>query len=198
MTKLEKEYKNVSKQREEILNELKNLEYDEKVCRYKKLRNKNKIFNKMLIDLQLKMEKEKYEKCSHVAVTSKKFYEDIDSHPRTRHGCIKCGLDDSILDDERNYLSIIDKIKYDYIKEHGFKGKNTYSYCDLYLARAIYSKIIEVHPDIDDETLIRYFNWALYNIRNNEVNKERKENRAKRLSLQSKFNKWNANDVVKY
>ena len=69
---------------------------------------------------------------------------------------------------------------------------------DLDLAKAIYSKIKESHPDIDDETARKYFEIALDNIRKIKVNDERKVSRAKRLSLSPKFNKWTGCDVSSY
>lgn len=60
---------------------------------------------------------------------------------------------------------------------------------------AIYLKIEKVHPDIDDETAVKYFAIALNNIQNIEVNNDRKVSRAKRLLLNSNFNRWDGNSV---
>lgn len=57
--------------------------------------------------------------------------------------------------------------------------------CDLDLACEIYSKIKEAHPDIN----------ALDHIRNTKVSDDRKVNRAKRLSLNPNFKRWNASDI---
>lgn len=110
-------------------------------------------------------------------------------------GCIKCGLDDSVLDKKRKWLSFHQKIMYDYLKEKYLKGYKTEIACDLDLAQAIYSKIKEAHSDIDDEMAIKYFKVALDDIRNIKVSDERKTSRAKRLSLNHKFRRWNARDV---
>ena len=69
-------------------------------------------------------------------------------------------------------------------------GIDTKMFCDLDLAKAIYSKIREAHPNIDDETARKYFEIALDNIRNIKVTEERKANRAKRLLLIPGFNRW--------
>ena len=69
-------------------------------------------------------------------------------------------------------------------------GIDTKMFCDLDLAKAIYSKIREAHPNIDDETARKYFEIALDNIKNIKVSDERKTSRAKRLSLSLKFYKW--------
>ena len=110
-------------------------------------------------------------------------------------GCIKCGLDGSVSNQDREYLSFSQKIMYDYLRKHHLRGKETNITCDLELAHAIYSKVKEVHPDINDDTAIGYFEIALNNIRNTKVSEERKTNRAKRLSLGPKFKNWNASDV---
>ena len=75
------------------------------------------------------------------------------------------------------------------------KGVETEVACDLDLAQAIFSKIKEVHPDIDDTTAIKYFEIALDDIRNIKVSDERKVGRAKRLSLKPEFKRWSYDDV---
>ena len=74
------------------------------------------------------------------------------------------------------------------------KGIHSNEICDIKLAKAIYSRIKETHPDIDDETARKYFEIALNDIRNIKVSEKRKINRAKRLSL-GKFNNWHVKDV---
>lgn len=86
---------------------------------------------------------------------------------------------------------------YDYLRKNNcrIKGIETEIACDLDLAQAIYSKIKEAHPDIDDKTAIKYFEIALGDIRNIKVNENRKINRAKRLLLEPSFTRWNGWDV---
>ena len=45
-------------------------------------------------------------------------------------GCIKCGLDDSVLDKKREWLSFHQKIMYDYLKESAIRNekRTAYSY----------------------------------------------------------------------
>ena len=52
---------------------------------------------------------------------------------------------------------------YDYLRKPHLRGKETNITCDLELAYAIYSKIKEVHPDIDADTALGYFEIALNN-----------------------------------
>ena len=75
------------------------------------------------------------------------------------------------------------------------KGKSTDIICDLELATAIYNKILEYYPNIDDDTAIKYLGIALDNIRNIEVSEERKMGRAKRLDLSKNFNRWSSSNV---
>ena len=82
-----------------------------------------------------------------------------------------------------------------YLKSNRFYGLETKVICNIDLAQAICKKIREVYPDIDDKTLVKYFEIALDNIRNIEVSNERKMSRAKRLLLKPNFKKWNAKDV---
>ena len=71
-------------------------------------------------------------------------------------------------------------------------------YCDELLARAIFSKLKEHHPDCTDEELVYYLRVALDDIRNIRVSEERKESRAKRLSLPSAFHSWDGSSVRSY
>ena len=82
--------------------------------------------------------------------------------------------------------------------EEEYLGIDSNLLCDLDLAMAIYKKIKEVHPYIDDELAVKYLEASLHKIRNIEVSDERKENRAKRLSLKPDFNKWTESDVMKH
>lgn len=61
-----------------------------------------------------------------------------------------------------------------------------------------YLNMKELHSDIDDETTIKYLKVTLHNIRKTKATEERKENRAKRLSLKPNFDKWSQCDVSKY
>ncbi len=78
-----------------------------------------------------------------------------------------------------------------FLKEQSFvNDADINTVCDRELAIALYKKIREYHPDIDDKTVIKYFEIALDDIRNIEVSDERKKSRAKRLGLSKDFNRW--------
>lgn len=120
-------------------------------------------------DIQIedkKIRDEEYLSCNHIYISLNNDF----------NICMKCGLVKSFV------------LPPDYCD-----GIYTNILCDIELARAIYSKIKEAHPDIDDETATKYFKVALFDIRNIVVNKDREKSRAKRLSLNPKFNRWNIN-----
>ncbi len=154
---------------------------------------------KHLYDEQLSlyrlMKEEEYNSCKHVLVYSRI---DDDRHEGRSYkysGCIKCGLDNSVLDSNKDYFSSLEKIMYSSLIEQHLTGAHTKILCDLDLAQAIYSKIKQAHPNIDDETAIDYFKVALNDIRNIEVSDARQKNRAKRLSLGPNFRRWTGQDI---
>lgn len=193
MNDLEKEYAKILERREKIQKELKELEEMEIIKRYFRLRLEWDISYNKKHDLYKQIENEKLKSCRHILVNTslggKNRYQNC--------GCIKCGVDTSILEKERSKLNFEDKIKYDYLKENYIRLNATHIgvVCDLNLAMAIYFKIKEYHPGINDETAIYYLKVALNDIRNIKVNYERKESRAKRLSLKPTFDRWNENDI---
>ena len=118
--------------------------------------------------------------------------------------CIKCGLDEGVNYDYYGNLSedeyeamkaYFNKTHFGWLRNLSNEASST-EYCDGELAQAIYKKIKEVHPDIDDKTAIKYFEIALENMRENNITDEQKEKTAKRLSLRRNFNKWNEDDVI--
>lgn len=171
------------------------LREDDRVKKYIELQSKNETLYNEQIALYQELKKEEYSSCNHILVYSEIDYDRYEGRSYKSCGCIKCGLDGSVLSQSREYLPFSQKIMYDYLRKNRLRGKETNITCDLDLAHAIYSKVKEVHPDINDDTAIGYFEIALNNIRNTKVSEERKTNRAKRLSLGSKFKNWNASDV---
>ncbi len=151
--------------------------------------------------LYTQLEFDKFSSCNHIWVNTLCDYDRSEGRSYNYCGCIKCGLDQRVfhfLDyyPDLSLLSLDQEIMYEFMRNHYYKGGiYTKVLCDLDLAKAIYSKIKEVHPDIDDETARKYFEIALDNIRNIKVSEERKISRAKRLSLMPKFNKWAERDV---
>lgn len=195
MSDLKRKYEELKNQREKTIEELNHLREDDRVKRYIELQSKNETLYNEQIALYQELKKEEYSSCNHILVYSEIDYDRYEGRSYKRCGCIKCGLDGSVSSQSREYLPFSQKIMYDYLRKNHLRGKETNITCDLDLAHAIYSKVKEVHPDINDDTAIGYFEIALNNIRNTKVSEERKTNRAKRLSLGSKFKNWNASDV---
>lgn len=195
MSDLKRKYEELKNQREKTIEELNQLREDDRVKRYIELQSKNENLYNEQIALYQELKKEEYSSCNHILVYSEIDYDRYEGRSYKRCGCIKCGLDGSVSSQSREYLPFSQKIMYDYLRKNHLRGKETSITCDLDLAHAIYSKVKEVHPDIDDDTAIGYFEIALNNIRNTKVSEERKTNRAKRLSLGPKFKNWNASDV---
>lgn len=140
--------------------------------------------------------KNEIKSCNHIWITSKINYDCFEGRSEHFYGCIKCGVNQTVLEKDRKYLSIVERIMYDYlIENYCNKGIHSSVTCDLDLGKSIYLKIKEKHPDIDDETACKYFEIALDNIRDKKESQDRKNNRAKRLSLGEEFNIWNASDV---
>lgn len=101
-----------------------------------------------------------------------------------------------------NDLSTDRRIMYNYLKELydnniylSMSVADIFTPCDLELATALYKKIKETHPDIDDDTATVYFEIALDNMRYKPVTEERQTNRAKRLGLSKNFKNWDCSDV---
>ena len=195
MSDLKRKYEELKNQRKKTIEELNKLSEDDRVKRYIELQSKNKTLYNEQIALYQELKKEEYSSCNHILVYSEIDYDRYEGRSHKSCGCIKCGLDGSVSNQSREYLPFSQKIMYDYLRKNYLRGKETNITCDLDLAHAIYSKVKEVHPDIDDDTAIGYFEIALNNIRNTKVSEERKTNRAKRLSLGPKFKNWNASDV---
>lgn len=171
------------------------LEENDAVKKYFELKDQNESLYEKQLALYKEIKNEEYECCEHIVVYSKIDYDRFEGRTYRSCGCIKCGLDNSILEFKREWLSFDQRIMYDYLSKKYLSGKETKVACDLDLAKAIYSKIKETHPDIDDETVVKYFEITLDNIRNIKVSDERKTNRAKRLSLDPNFKNWNVSDV---
>lgn len=195
-TKKEK-YDEIAKKRNKIIEELNLLEENETVKRYLSLNQENtKLFNEQRV-LYKDIKEEEYSSCKHILVYSKVNYDRYEGRSNRRCGCIKCGLDNSVLDCRyEEFLSYDDRIMYDYLIDGNYlKGIETNISCDLSLAVAIYQKIKGHYPDIDDDTAIKYFMVALNDIREIEVNEERKASRVKRLGLNPNFTSWYSKDV---
>lgn len=198
MENLKSKYDKVVEDRKKVIQELDELKENEFVKRYFEL---SKIDNKLSIEqhgLYTKIKIEEFSSCDHLWITCEFNVDKIDGHTERFDGCIKCGLNWKIFREDYNSLETVDERIMHYVLNSDraiAEGHTLNEFCNLELGKAIYSKIIENNPNIDEETACKYFEIALNNIRNIEVNDDRKISRAKRLSLNPSFNKWNRDDI---
>lgn len=201
MENLKDKYNQVVSERKDIIDKINVLAENETVKEYFSLRQQNDELAREQNNLYKQIKVGEYSSCNHIWVNTLHDYDSWEGRSYNYHGCVKCGLDKRVFHLMESYhspdwLTLDQRIMYDFMRNHSYgSGIDTNLLCDLDLARAVYAKIKEVHPDIDDETAVKYLKVALHNIRDTKVSDERKESRAKRLSLKSGFNKWTGFDV---
>lgn len=202
MGSLKEQYDKIVTERKELIEQINALADDKTVKKYFELRSQNDKLSNQQRDLYKQIKIEEYSSCNHIWVDTLHDYDSWEGRSYNYCGCIKCGLDKRVLMESYHnsaWLTLDQRIMYDILRNHSYRaGIDTNLLCDLDLAKAIYSKIEEVHHDIDDETAIKYFKVALHNIRDTRVSEERKVSRAKRLLLKPDFNKWTGWDVRRY
>ena len=191
------EYEKIVEERKKVLNEIDTLKENDIVKKYFELCKRNSNLSRTEDELYSQIKTDDYTCCNHIWVNVLKDYDDYEGHTEVYWGCMKCGLDEKVIylmEYNYNYKSLDrdQKIMYNYIQDNYYnRGIHSKKFCNLDLAMSIYRKIKEKHPNIDDKTALKYFEIALDNIRNIKVSDERKQSRSKRLSLGTKFNKWN-------
>lgn len=186
MRKAKKEYEELLARRRHIKEQLELLMKDSSIQTYISLCKEDSELKSLQEELYRKMKLEQYAKCKHIwiKVSDRTFY--------GSYGCIKCGLDGRVYDRVHyKEFDVDEEIMFDYICDNPSSKENAIEVlCDLELARAIYAKIKERHPYIDDITARKYFEIALDNIRQIKVSPERQQSRAKRLNLKKDFKNW--------
>ncbi|HIT22047.1 MAG TPA: hypothetical protein IAB56_03595 [Candidatus Scybalousia intestinigallinarum] len=204
MESLKSAYQTVVAERQKILDEIKQLEKNEIIKQYMKLCEQNRKLTLKQEELTIQLLREKYQSCDHIWITSREDYDRYEGRRYLRRGCIKCGLDYSANDPDSSIFytesgEVMRQVIRDSRYGHQLMLKTSVDaidiYCDLQLARAIFSKLKKYHPDCSDEELVHYLRVALEDIRNIQVSDERKENRAKRLSLGSNFHSWDSSSI---
>lgn len=192
MSNIRKTYEQKLSEMNDIKTQLAELMKDERVKKYLELNDQRLKLNSELLQLYTDMKKEEFSKCKHIWIPISKNIDYYEGRSDIDYGCVKCGLDQRVLGTYNpRFLSTNDKIIYDYFLEHyATSGIRSHTLCNFDLARAMYAKIVENHPDIDDVTALKYFEVALDDIRNIRVNEDRKESRAKRLMLKPGFKNW--------
>lgn len=170
--------------------ELEQLVNDETVKRYLELLKEQKELSKNEKELYKEMKFEEFSKCKHIIVTTSVHKDRLEGRISCSYGCIKCGVNTNGYNSEylrREDLDFEDQVIYDYVRNYFIHGTTCNVVCTIDLATAIYSRIKNAHPDIDDETAIKYFKNAYVNMIYKYSNLERVENRIKRLSLNNNF-----------
>jgi len=196
MNTLKDEYEGIIEEQKKITAQLEELEKNEVVIKYRELSHRLVQIDKAREEAYKKMKYEEYSSCSHISVNTYIERDRMEGRVYIYRGCIKCGLDRRILAQADNgrdikWMPLYYQVMYNFLQEHGYyNGIDTHITCDINLARAIYQKIKEAHPNIDDETARKYFEIALENIREHKASIEQQQKRAKRLSLASNFNNW--------
>ena len=179
---IDKEYRNIEK-------EIWGLEENPIVKKYIELQAKKNALATKRKNLYGLMKYGEYENCNHLWGISMDEYGEYD------YVCVKCGLNYKSLRltnrGKEDSLSFDERVMASVLKGQSFVNDADINIvCDIELAMALYKKIREYHPDIDDKTAVKYLEIALEDIRNIEVSEKRKKNRAKRLGLRHDFNRW--------
>lgn len=194
MEDLKFRYDQIVSKRKRIIEEINRLEENETLRKYFELCGENEELEHEQKNIYKQLKTKEYSSCNHVWVTTLQEYNVLRHHPSYYYGCIKCGLNEKVLYlmhtyyDTPDELEFDERIMYDFMrKSYWNNGVGTNLFCDLDLAKAIYTKIKEIHPDIDDETAVKYLKVALHFIRDIKVSDERKISRAKRLSLHPNY-----------
>jgi len=197
---IKEKYEDIIISRKKIINELDALMENEYVKKYLELCDKNNMLINQEEVLYTNLKNEEFDLCNHIWIISRAKVDGFNRITERFHGCIKCGLNSEIHSIEYRHdidsMSIDEKIMYNYMENHNYRqGIYLDEFCDLDLAKALYSKVRGKHPNIDDMTVCKYFEIALNDIRNIKVNKDRKINRAKRLCLNKNFSRWDRSDI---
>lgn len=193
MSDIRKNYEEMLSEMKKINSRLEELMEDKQVQEYLTLDDQRLKLESELSELYTVMKKEEFSKCSHIWIPVSKNVDYYEGRSDIDYGCMKCGLDQRVLSASYpEFLSVDDKIMYNYLRQHYaiHQGIKSHTLCDLDLAHAMYSKIVEYHPEIDDVTALKYFEIALDNMRNIRVTDDRKESRVKRLMLKPGFHNW--------
>lgn len=193
MSDIRKNYEEMLSEMKKINSRLEELMEDKQVQEYLALDGRRMELEPELLNLHTDRKKEEFSKCSHIWLPVSKNVDYYEGRSDIDYGCMKCGLDQRVLSASYpEFLSVDDKIMYNYLYQHYaiHQGIKSHTLCDLDLAHAMYSKIVEYHPEIDDVTALKYFEIALDNMRNIRVTDDRKESRVKRLMLKPGFHNW--------
>lgn len=189
MSDLSEKYESLKKLQETLILQIKQLERETSVMEYKRLNIELDNVMDELYETYKEIKLNEYNTCDHLAVITDKRKENGKNYFTL--GCIKCGLNENAILKPRLVRSVDENIMAESFCDEDFEYNLIPNYeVDIKLAHAIYSKIKEKHPNINDKLATKYFEIALDNIRNIEVSESRKQSRIKRLGLKPNFNNW--------
>lgn len=192
--KLKQEYDEIKNKREDISKKIIKLRKDDKVQKYLSLVNEDKNLSLKEQETYETMKTQEYKFCLHLGVRTFIERDWIEGRVYEYLGCVKCGLDTSLLakynDDDLKYLSLEQRVMYQYLKNNpdDIINLDLPVDCNLELAQAIYSKIIGNNPGIDNMTALKYLEIALQNMQTKDTHESRRQSRVKRLNLNKNFN----------
>ena len=178
---IKKQYSKIEEEKGQIKEEIKKISKNELVKKFLELQQRETNLEIKSNELYKAMKFQEYASCKHIWITT--VYESSDFEGRSYDycKCLKCGLDEWLFYLYDNSYSkrkpqIEQEAMYSYMVSHNYRtGIYTRIYCEALLAQEIYQKIKKLHPDIDDETIIKYFKLELAQRRT-----------AKKLSLDKK------------
>lgn len=114
-----------------------------------------------------------YDNCRHIFVVTHQEYDYYEGRRYIRRGCIKCGLNQVLLDAQHT-LSMEEEIAREYLcSSVQMTGLISDAYCDLDLGHSLYQKIKEAHPDFSDEEVLSVFEIMLAKAREENKGKSR-------------------------
>ena len=156
------------------------------------LQDENKLLRMQRARLFRNIKISDYGECKHYLITTEVYNDFIEGRGYRRFGCIKCGLDESNIGCQYEQTEE-EKVMKEYLHNTSaipYENKRFDLVCYLPVARAIYNRILEKNPGIDEQTAIKYFERALAYIRKEKVSDAREESRMKRLNLRYQDAKW--------
>lgn len=156
----EKEYKEVLNEYFKVSDEINHIEQYKIIKKYLNLKEKQRLLDLKEIELYKQKLLNRYTTCHHILVeTHTEAYYDYEGRTYHYYGCIKCGLDEAVI--EREYgLNREESMMLEVVKEnrlYSIHGKRTGIRCNIYDAREFYKELSEKYPDLDEETMIELF-----------------------------------------
>lgn len=179
------------KEYNKLLEEIEIMKKDDSVVKYCCLQEKCKALDEQFRTIYIQKKLQEYNSCNHLWIEMPS--EEYSPIYVNAVGCIKCGVDTGIRKKKKKMedMSLEEQAILEYSKVGINRSLDFVDVvCDLNLGRAIFNKINEQYPCLDNRTLAQYFVTALQDIRNIKVNEERQKSRVKRMGLSKDFKSW--------